>query len=638
MRTLQGTYRLLFKIIAVVMGIYHMLYYGGIFQALNIVITSIPHRATSLGFLLVLTFLLWPINKSAPKDRVPWYDLVFIALAVLANGYMVIFYNTLVLEHVALSMITPFELVLGISLIFLIVEAARRVLGLAMPLIASFFIIHPFIAQYLPGILNGRDFSLERVVRQFYMHADGIYGIAVGVSATIIIAFIAFGQVLQVTGGGKFFFDMAFALTGRLRGGPAKAAIVASAFMGMFSGSGVANVATVGVFTIPLMKKSGYSPHFAGGVEAVASNGGQLTPPVMGAVAFIMAEMLEVSFGMIIAAAAVPALLYYFSLFMQVDLEAARTGIKGLGADELPSAWQTFKNGWYYLLPIAVLVYLLIGPQLSAEKAAWWAMVSIVVVTLFKKEERINLNKSVTVFEETAKTMTNVATAVAAAGILMASLGLTGVSVKLASTLLDASMGNLLILLILTAISSFILGMGLPSIPCYLMVAILIAPAMIKVGVPPMAAHMFAFWYGVTSFITPPVALCSYAAAAIAGADIMKTGWTAVRLGIITFILPFIFVYNPQLLLIGSMGDITQAVVTSVIGVILLAVGLEGYGLSYVKKWERAVVLTAGMLMIIPGWETDLAGIIVGILMLIVQVYRKRVDQTMSEHMESKLV
>ncbi len=638
MRALQGAYHLLFKIIAIVMGIYHMFYYGGIFQALNIGVGIIPFRAASLGFLLVLTFMLWPMNKTAPKDRVPWYDIVFIVLTVLANGYMVIFYNTLVLQHVGISIITPVELVLGISLILLIVEAARRVIGVAMPLLALFFIIHPFISQFLPGILHGRNYSLERVVRQFYMHADGIYGIAVGVSATIIIAYITFGQLLQVTGGGKFFFDIAYALTGRLRGGPAKAAIVASAFMGMFSGSGVANVATVGVFTIPLMKKSGYSPEFAGGVEAVASNGGQLTPPVMGAVAFIMAEMLEVPYGVIVAAAAIPAVLYYFSLFMQVDLEAGRTNIKGLPKEDLPSLRQTLKNGWYYMVPIVVLIYLLIGPMLSAEKAAWWAMVSIVVVTFFKKEERITIKKAVTVFEDSAKTMTNVATAVAAAGIMMASLGLTGISVKLAGAILDVAGGNLLLLLILTAIASFILGMGLPSIPCYLMVAILIAPAMVQIGVPPMAAHMFAFWYGVTSFITPPVALCSYAAAAIAGGDIMKTGWTACRLGIITFILPFVFVYNPQLLLIGSMAEIIQAVLTSLIGVILLAVGLEGYGLSQVKSWERIVFIAAALLLIIPGWKTDLAGLFIGIIMLVVQVYRQREDQSRAMNFESKVV
>ena len=625
MREYKGAWAKIVTAIGVVASLYAILYICGLFQAFGIGLLAMPHRCFYFGFVLALAFFLYPATKRAPKDKLPWYDIILALLSLVPTWYIVFFWDT-VTQHLGMGTGTTLEVWFGFLLMVLTLEAARRVIGLVFPLIALFFVIHPLICNYLPGILHGRGYTFERVAGWMYLYGDGMLSMPLAVAATIIVAFIIFAQFLNVTGAGKFFTDLAFSLLGQVRGGPAKGSVIASSLFGTLSGSAMANVATTGVFTIPLMKRVGYEPEFAGAVEAVSSNGGQLMPPVMGVVAFIMAEMLGMPYGSVITAALLPALLYYIGVFMQVDLRAARRGIRGLPRTELPNLKRTIRDGWSYILPLGVLVLLLVVFMYSAYKSAWWALVALIVVSSFRKGSRLNFSRIIEALNGASRLMCMVCVACVTAGIMIGSMGLTGVSVKLSSALLDISGGNLALLLILTAAASFLMGMGLTSIPCYLMVAILIAPALVEMGLLPIGAHLFAFWFALASFITPPVALVSYAAAAIAESKPMPTGFQSMRLGIITYIIPFMFVYKPELLLIGTPAQIALTFITSIVGVILLACGIEGYALRSANWTARALFMIGGILLIVPGWTTDIIGLALAAMPILWQVRARRAD------------
>lgn len=453
----------------------------------------------------------------------------------------------------------------------------------------------------------------------FYLGPGGIFGIPIGVAATTVVVFIAFAELLRQSGAANFFLKLAMSLFGTVRGGPAKIAVFASALFATISGSPTANVAATGSVTIPLMKSTGYKPHFAASVEAVASKGGQITPPIMGAVAFLMAEMTGIGYLSVCVAAALPALLYFTAVFFQVDFEAARTGMKGLPQEQIPSPKKTLKQGWYYVVPLLALIVLIMQLKYEPEMAAIYSIVVLAVVTSFRQSTRLVPARLVSATVETARSVCITGIACAMAGVIIGSLMGTGFGVTFSAELLRLSGGNLPLLLVLTALACYILGMGTGSVAIYVILAALVAPALIERGVPLMAAHLFIIYWGNIAFISPPVAIAVYVAAGIAGSDPMQTGWQAVRLAIVSFVVPFMFVYDPVLIMIGAPLEIAISTITSIIGVITLAAGLEGCLWRTTNWLERIGLLLGGFLLLFPDWRTDIIGIVMSLFIFLYQ-------------------
>ncbi len=605
------------------LAVYHLLFVSMVLPRLGINIMTQQHMALSLGLFLLLTFLIRPASKTRPSGRLPWYDVLLILASLLPTGYYALFYST-VQDHLALGFATSAEIVLAILLVTAILEAGRRVLGWALPTIVIFFVIHALFTELFPGILFGRAISLERLATSVYLSSSGIFGIPVWIAGTVVITFILFSQLLMESGAGRFFLNLALSLVGSMRGGPAKVAVVGSSFFATLSGSPTANVAATGSITIPLMKSIGYPPHFAAAVEAVASKGGQLTPPIMGAVIFLMAEMTDHTYLEVAIAATLPALLYYIAIFLQVDFRAARTGLRGLSPDELPSFKQTLKEGWQYLIPLVALIALIIQLRYAPQMAAFYAMLVLWIISLFRKESRLGPRRIMTGFKAGAATTIHAAIPCALAGVILASLSATGLGLRFSGQVINLAGGNLVALVGLAALASFILGMGMTSIAIYVILAVLIAPSLVEMGVHILAAHLFIIFWGNISFITPPVAIAAFAAAGIAGADPMKTAWQACRLGIVSFLIPFMFVWNRNLILVGSLGDILLTAITAIIGVALLASGVEGYLPGGRINWaSRTLVLGSALLLLLPGWETDLAGLAVIVPMVLRRIRAK---------------
>ena len=605
--TKRGTLGKVVTVLAVIIGLYHLFYLLGAFGYLKIFWLAPQHKAISFFCLMMVTFLIYP-GRKAPRQGVRWYDFVLIIASSVPMLYMAFFYET-VLEHFTFGTSEPYERVLGIIFLIVVLEAIRRTVGWGMVVIVVFFIIHPLISEYLPGVFHGRGFSIARLVNMLYLGEDGVLGMPASIAATMVFAFILFGQVINTTGGATYFIDVAQSLLGHMRGGPAKGAIVASGLFGMISGSTIANIATTGTFTIPLMKRIGYPADFAGGVESVASNGGQIMPPIMGIVAFVMASFLEMSYIKICFYALLPAVLYYIAVFVMVDLQAVKLGLRGLPRSELPSFKKIFWRGWFLPIPIFVLIYLLAVLRYSPEKAALYSVAALVLCTLFSRRTRLTPAKGVAILEGTARGMTTIVAATAGAGIIIGSTVLTGLGVNLSAAVISLSGGNVLALLGLTAMASFILGIGSTGLVCYIMLAILVAPALVQMGILPVAAHLFVFYWGIVAYITPPVCLGVYMASAISGAPVWQTGWWAVRLGIATFILPFMFALNPALLMVGSIGEVSLAALTAVIGITALSCGIQGHMFFYRVNWvQRVIVLIGALTLIYPGLVTDAIG------------------------------
>lgn len=604
--------------VASLLCIYGLVYWTNFFVSLGIDISSRQHTAVILGLVLLMTFFLFPAHSKASPDKVPWYDVLLGAVSLVPCGYIVFFYEELT-DHLAVGITTEYEIVFGFAIIIMSIEAARRVIGLILTVLALLFWLHPFLAGYLPWIFYGRGSSLERVIGHFYLSGDGVLGLPMAVASSMIVPFIIFGQVLQSTGGGNFFLNVALSMTGHMRGGAAKAACVASGLFGMLSGMSLANAATTGVVTIPLMKRIGYSPEFAAAVEAVASNGGAIMPPVMGVVAFIMAEILNISYWSVCVAAAVPAVLYYFAIIIQVDFRAAKTNLVGLPREQLPSIIKTLKEGWVFVPPVIVLIYLMAVSQFSAGRSAFWATLVLGIITMFKKETRMNVKSTIKAFEDVGRVMCTVGAACAVAGVIMASIGLTGLGLKFAGTLVEISGGNTFLMLLLTSAALFVMGTGLPQVACYIILAVLAAPALIQGGIKPLAAHLFVYYWAITSFITPPVCLCVFTTAAIAGSNIMRTGLQACRLGMAMYAVPFVFVYKPALLLMGSTGEVIITIFVTAFGIWLLAAALEGYFLKGINWVERALFFIAGICFLIGVPKTILVAIVpIGILAMLI--------------------
>lgn len=614
-RQLRGATGIGVATLAVGMSLYHILYISGTLIRLHIYITHLPHLAAHVFFVLALVFLLVPPTKTAARDKIPWYDVLFTLLAVAQPIYLFFMFNA-VEEDLARGVFTPYQLGLTITTVVLLLEATRRTVGITLPIVAIFFIIYALFSNHFPGFLLGVGHDVWDLARYIGMWTDGIYSTLTSIAATIVIMFIIFAQFLIVSGGARFFTNLALSLLGRIRGGPAKVAVVASALMGTMSGSTVANVATTGVITIPLMKEVGYKPHYAGAVEAVASNGGQIMPPIMGATAFIMADFLGISYPEVVIAAILPAILYFVALFVMVDLEAAKTGIRGLPRESLPSLKKTLFQGWHFIVPLLVLVYLMMIVRFSPQMSVLWAIVSLIVVCSFRKETRLGLRAILRALEAGAKTMLMVSTVLITAGIIVGVLNLTGLGINLSAGLVEVSGGNTLVLLWLAAITCMILGMGMTTAGAYLLLAILVAPALISLGLTPIAVHMYVFYWGLAALVTPPVCGGAYVAAGIANAPPFKTGWQATALGIVTYIVPFMFIYNPSILMIGSAADIMLTFMSTLVGIVALAVVIEGYLLRRANFVERIIFLGGAIALIIPGWLTDVIGI--GILALAV--------------------
>ncbi|MEE8396534.1 MAG: TRAP transporter fused permease subunit [bacterium] len=560
------------------------------------------------GLVLASIFLLVPPRASSPRERVPWYDWIAVVASLAVGLNVMIDYPRLLY---ASALATPDKYLMGALSIALMVEATRRMLGKSLLVILLFFLLYGATAEYWPGLLNGSGATLQRMGIYLYLDTNALLGIPIRVGATIVLAFVLLGQLLFATGGGAFFTDVAMALMGRYRGGPAKIAIAASTLFGTISGTAVSNVVTTGIITIPMMIRNRYRKEVAAAVEAVASTGGQIMPPVMGAAAFLMAELLEISYGEVVLAALVPALLYYLLIFIQVDLEAAKYRIAGIPVDQLPLFSVVFRRGGIFLLPLAVLIYTLFWWNVQAGKAGMYAAGVVVVITLVRlalgmarREATPNWWRWVTILEDTGRSLLEIGLITGIAGTVIGVLNLSGLGFSVSLALVEVGGQSLFLLLVLSALLSILLGMGMPTASVYILLAVLIAPALEELGLFPLSAHLFIFYFGLLSMITPPVAIASYAAAALAGSEPVRTGWESVRLGAMAYVIPFIFVYSPELLLVGEAGDIVWAIASTALGALFLGVGLTGFFTRNLLLPQRALyIASAGALFVNHGFH-----------------------------------
>ncbi len=601
-RHYTGIMAIIITIIAVSLSLFHLYTAGfGILLALK-------QRAVHLGFIFTLIFLLYPFKPSFKNNKfVLMFDMVLAFLSIVISGYIIINYRELVARA---GIYTELDHIIAIIAILVVLEGTRRVIGWELPLISSLFLIYSHFGQQMPGVLAHRGYSWSRIASHMYFTTEGIFGIPLGVSATYIFLFLLLGAFAKRTGLGDLFIDLAMAVTGRTTGGPAKAAVVSSGLMGSISGSSVANTVTTGSFTIPLMKNVGYSPRFAAAVEAAASTGGQIMPPIMGAAAFIMAEFIGVRYVDIAKAAILPALLYYIAVGLMVHFEAKKSGLSGLSADETPKIIDVIKTRGHMILPLIVIFYYLFRGY-TPLKAAYVGILLSFALSYLKKDTRMNLKEIIITLKEGAESALGVAAACACVGFIVGATTLTGLGLKFTSITVALAQGNLFLALVFTMIACTILGTGLPTTATYIVLATMAAPALTHLGVPILAAHLFVLYFGVVADLTPPAALAAYAGAGIAGSNPLKTGLTAVKLAVAGFVVPFIFAYSPALLLLdSSVGQIILITVSSILGVLALAAGVLGYLVREANVIERVLLSVSAIFLLIPGWQTDIIGLV----------------------------
>ncbi len=573
-------------------------------------------RPVHVFFAFVLVILLYPSRASFSRTKMHWLDVVLAALAGATMLYLVINYREIMVRG---GIPTVYDLIFGALAILFTFEVARRIVGWPIVWVALVFVLYARLGKYMPGFFAHRGFTWTRIINHMYLTTEGIIGSPIGVSSTFVFMFILFGAFLNKTGLGKFFIDLALAAAGHQAGGPAKVAVISSGFFGTISGSSVANTVTTGTFTIPLMKSIGYEGHFAGAVEAASSTGGQLMPPIMGAAAFIMSDFIGIPYITIAIAAVLPALLYYMAVFIMIHMEAKRLGLKGLPREQLPNTKKIFLDGGHLLIPLFVIIYMLVRGY-TPLKAAFYSILITVLVAMLRKNTRLKFSDIVDAFDEGARSSLSVAAACACAGLVIGSVTLTGIGLKLANGIVSLAGGQLFFTLVLTMITSILLGMGLPTTAKYIVLASMAAPAIQKFGVPVLAAHMFIFYYGIIADLTPPVALAAYAGAGIAGADPMRTGFTALRLAVAGFLIPYFFAYNPELLMINaSLANTTLPAVTAIAGTVLLSFAAAGYWTRNLHFYERIALLAGALLLIQPGWMTDAVGVALGVAVYLLQ-------------------
>ncbi len=640
-RNLKGFWALLVMVIGILASIFH--FYTAGFGTL----ITFEQRSLHVAFLMVLAFVMYPIVSSKKQEeKVPWYDWILIGLSLVVTMYIYFNHRELVMRA---GRPETLDLIMGGLAILLVLEATRRTINAALPIIAVVFLLYSFLGPYMPGPLAHRGFSLTRLISHLYLTTEGIFGIPIGVSATFVYLFVLFGAVLEQSGIGSYLIKTVFAGLGHQRGGPAKAAVVTSGLMGMISGSSIANTVTTGSFTIPIMKEMGFSNEVAGGVETAASVNGQFLPPIMGAAAFIMIEFTGYSYFYIVSAAFLPAVLSYIAIFGIVHLQALKTGITGIPKEEKAPFIPTLLRGGYFLIPIAILIYLLVVVRATPLNSAYNGILAAIVVSLLVKifllywcrkkkwqsgtvqESDLpidptkeskgglftlkGLNKAFwkelgESFAEGAKKMVAIAMACACAGIIIGVVTLTGLGLRMSSLLVAFGGGNIFATLLLTMFASLLLGLGVPTTAKYIMVATLIAPALVQLGVPLIAAHLFILYFGVLADITPPVGLAAYAAAGVAGGDPVKTAVQGFKLSLAAFMLPFIFVYSPEMLMIDAGAlEVAWVAITAVIGMYGWSAGVQNFLFTKTSWLERIALFVFGIMVVIPTVFMDIIGL-----------------------------
>lgn len=644
-RTFSGWLNILIRILCILFSAFHL------YTAAAGQYPPQIQRSIHLGFVLVLIYLLYPAKATDSKHKLAWHDVLLAFCGAAVCGYIIWNYDIIVLDA---GPPTETDFYFGCAAILLVLEATRRIVGLPITLVAIVFLLYAKFGNLIPGMLGHPGFSIQRIVGHMYLTTEGLFGMPLGVAASFVFLFILFGAFLHSTGLGKFFIDLALGAAGRFVGGPAKVAVLASGFFGTISGSSVANTVSTGTFTIPLMKSVGYRPSFAGAVEAASSTGGQIMPPIMGAAAFIMAQFLGVGYVEIAKAAIIPAILYYLAVGFMVHMEAKRLGLKGIPKERLPKPVLVLKQGGYLLIPIFVLIYLLLEGY-TPLKSAYYCIVATVLISVIannwkawegahpshmsyaqslKECNTLAVKDVLMAMENGGRLALGVSAACACTGFVIGVVTLTGIGLKLANAILALSQGSFAFTLILTMLSSIVLGMGLPTTAKYIVLATIAAPAIQSFGVPQMAAHLFILYFGILADLTPPVALAAYAAAGIARAEPNATGFMACKLALAGFLIPYIFCYNPALLMIGATNlEIAFYVGTAVIGIAALSFASVGYWLRNLYIWERLLLVASAITLITPGIITDIIGLS---LLLAVYFLQKIFKKDPKEPLQSK--
>lgn len=601
-------------IIAILYSIFHL------YVTFN-PLPALKQRAVHMSVGMALIFLLYPTFKSQDRHKIPIYDWILFGLSLLTVGYLFYEYTNIVTVRGGIP--NTLDIVMAILTVILVLEAARRITGLILPILALVFLSYPFFSHLpgLPTMLMTRPFDLGDIFGQMYLKTEGLFSTAIGASVQFIFLFILFGAFLAKSGMGQLFNDLAMALAGQRRGGPAKVAVISSGFMGSINGAAVANVVGTGAFTIPLMKRIGYHRNFAGAVEASASVGGQILPPIMGASAFIMAETTGISYATIAFAALLPAVLYYLAVIMQVHFRAGKRDLKGVAKDAIPEVKEVLKEKGHLLLPIVGLIIMLYY-NIPIGFAAFYTIGLTVIVASFRKSTRMGIREILEALESGARQSLSVMIACAVVGIIIGVVNLTSFGTVMTSAITGLGAGSLFLTLFFTMISSLILGMGLPSIPAYIITATMVAPALAEFGIPVLVAHLFVFYFGIFANITPPVALAAFAGAGISGGNPMLTGFQALKLSLAGFIIPYMFVYNPAMLMIDTTDiavnatefslppilSIVVIILTSVVGIIALSAALEGFFKTDMNIIQRIVLGAGALLSIAPETITDVIG------------------------------
>jgi TRAP transporter 4TM/12TM fusion protein len=607
------------KVILCLVTVVASLYCLGVHDYLKLTLFVEQYVGFNLALILVAVFLAVPARKSSKQLNVPWYDLILAIGGLIVGGYIMIKYPSIAANS---GFVAPIHVVLGVIALVLVFEAVRRTVGWALVILTAVLILYALFSNIsiIPRGFNVKPLPWQSLMHYLYTDNNALIGMPLAITFDTVFPFLLFGTLLFTLGGGELLCNFALALFGRFRGGPAKVSVVSSALFGTMSGSAVANVVVDGPVTIPLMHRTGYDWPTAAAIEAIASTGGQLMPPVMGVAAFMMAQLLNLPYSQIALSAAIPALLYYFCLFVQVDREAAKKGLKAIPKEEIPSLGPIIREGMYFFIPFLSLIYTLFLTNLETGRAGMWAVLTLIAVTFLKKKTRnILREKWMTMLEDTGRTVTvGMGAMVAIAGCVIGLSTVSGLSSILTIEIVRNAGGNLLLLLIAIACTSMILGMGLPTGVCYILLAVMVGPAVVKLGITPLAAHLFIFYFGIISAITPPVCMAVYAACAIAKTPIMTTGYIAMRLGITAYLVPFMFVYSPEFLLVGPIWRIVLSFVTAVLGVTLLGSGIVGYFVSKMSWIMRLAAILAGIALIVPVGEgiphSELSNVLGGIV------------------------
>jgi len=614
-RRLTGIWPRIITVICVIWSL------GQLYTAGFGIFPSTLQRAPHIGFALILIFLLYPAKWGKKTDSIPWYDYCFVALSAIVSLYHVYYYEALINR---VGNYNNLDVWISAIALIVIIEAAWRIAGPVITSLGLVFILYAYFGPELPGFLAHPGFPVDRIVTFQWLSTEGILGIPIDVSSTFIFLFMIFAAFLRKSGIGTWMTNVAVGLTGGAVGGPAKAAVISSACQGTISGSSVANVVGTGSVTIPLMKSIGYRSEFAAAVEAAASTGGQLMPPIMGAAAFIMTEFLNIPYYKIALAAAVPALLYFAGIFITVHLEAKRTGLLGIPKDQLPNWKKLLKEKWFLSLPLFGIVAMLTA-GFTPMLAALIGIGMIIAVSWIRRDTRLSLTDIVIGLEDGARSALPVAGACAAAGIIVGIITLTGLGLKLGGGIVDLAGGNVYLTLFFTMIGSLILGMGIPTTANYIIQATVSAPALVQVGIHPLAAHLFVFYFGIVADITPPVALAAFAGAGIAKSDPFKTGFEAFKLGAAAYLVPYIFALSPVLILVNvTYVAVAKAVFTAIIGMFGISAATTGFFVRKCLWWERVLLFVAGVCLIDPGTLTDVAGLVVIALIYTFQKIQSR--------------